>query len=426
VSSVALLVLTAASACAQPGPAGPAPAPPTNPPAAQEEPKLSLVECLRIANERQPAIAAARASLAAHAAAQRGVNELRLPKLLVPDLPIRRQQALRGLDAAQAELYQSEYDTAYAVIRMYYTAVYARQQSEVADNVVRNLRFWQERVKDLVEKEGGGREVNQDTVDRLTIYLRMAESRQAEASVGVERALAALREAMGAGTDCGPFRPADTKMPEPTVTPKKEEVVALALARRGELVQALVAADVMRLEVCAQGRYRLRPLVRTFAATADVHAKSLPTGVSNGEYRPGAVGIEMPANVGGSRESRMEQVQWYRARADSVVEKTRGLITLEAENAYENWVQATRQVNGNREAAEIGRRLAERVRKFRAVANIKQEDILQTDVLAGQAQAAYYESLYHQILALASLERITAGGFNAGIVPSPVTTVPPP
>jgi hypothetical protein len=59
--------------------------------------------------------------------------------------------------------------------------------------------------------------------------------------------------------------------------------------------------------------------------------------------------------------------------------------------------------------------LADRTRNN--VANIKKDDILQTDVLAGQAQAAYNESLYHQIISLANLERITAGGFNAGIVP---------
>jgi outer membrane protein TolC len=386
---------------------------------------LTLIDCLNIAMQRQPTITAARASLDAKLAGKRGVDELRVPRFLAPDLDFRRRQALRGLDAAQAELYQAEYDTAYAVIRMYYTAVYARQQSEVADGVVRDLRFWFDRVSDIVRTQGGSRDLNQDTVDRLAVYLSMAESSQAEATVGVDRALAALREAMGVGTSCGPFQPADIKMPEPTVQPKKDEIVAWALGRRGELVQALVAADIMRLEYCAQGAFRLRPLVRTFAATADIHAKSLPTGLANGEYRPGAVGIEMPANVGGSRDSRMEQVQWYAVRADAVVEKTRGLITLEAENAYETWVQATRQVNSSRGAAEKGRALAERAKRLRGVADIKQEDILQNDVLAGKAQAAYYEALYHQILALASLERITAGGFNSGIVPSPASTALP-
>jgi outer membrane protein TolC len=415
----ALGLLTAATACAQPA----APPPPAAPAAPKPEPpRLSLIDCLRIANERQPTLAAARASLAAHQAAQRGVDELRAPKLLAPDLPIRRKQSLRGVDAAQAELYQAEYDTSYAVIRMYYTAVYARQQFEVAEEVVTGLLFWRDLVARVVQG-GGDPNLNQDVVDRLNVYLKLAEARQAQALTGIERALAALREAMGVGPEFGDFRPLDTRLPVPPVKPDKDVVVALALARRGELVQAIVAADVTRLEVCAQSMFRFRPQVRTFAASSDIHAKSLPTGLRNGEYRPGAVGIEMPANVAGSRESRMEQVRAYGARAESVVEKTRRLITLEAEDAYETWLESERQVEANREAARLSKLLAERTRGN--VANIKKEDILQTDVLAGQAQAAYNEALYHQILSLANLERITAGGFNAGIVPAPAPAAAP-
>jgi outer membrane protein TolC len=185
----------------------------------------------------------------------------------------------------------------------------------------------------------------------------------------------------------------------------------------------MVAADVTRLEICAQSMFRLRPQVRTFASSSDIHAKSLPTGLRNGEYRPAAVGIEMPANVAGSRESRMEQMQAYSARADAVVDKTRKLITLEAEDAFETWLESERQVEANREAARLSKLLAERTRNN--VSNIKKEDILQTDILAGQAQAAYNEALYHQILSLANLERITAGGFNAGIVPAPAVVPTP-
>jgi outer membrane protein TolC len=377
---------------------------------------------LQIANERQPTLAAARASLAARLAAQRGVNDLRVPTLLAPDLPIRRKQSLRGVDAAQAELYQAEYDTSYAVIRMYYTAVYAHQQHQVSEEVVTGLVFWRDLVARIVQG-GGDPNLNQDVVDRLNVYLKLAESKQAQALTGIERALAALREAMGVGTDCGEFRPFDTKLPVPPIKPDRDVIIALALARRGELVQAMVAADVTRLEICAQSVFKSRPLVRTFASSSDIHAKSLPTGLRNGEYRPGAVGIEMPANVAGSRESRMEQVQAYSARADAVVEKTRKLITLEAEDAFETWLEAERQVEANREAARLSKLLAERTRNN--VNNIKKEDILQTDVLSGQAQAAYNEALYHQILALANLERITAGGFSAGIVPAPAVVPTP-
>lgn len=416
VNSIAFLLLgsLAVTASAQPSPA--APAAPTPVPQGDLPPR-SLVDCLRIANERQPTLTAARASLAVKEAAYRGVAELRVPRLLAPDLPIRRQQSCRGLSAAQAELYQAEYDTTYAVLRMYFSAVYARQQFEVADDVVRNIRFWHDRVKDAVATGGGDRDINQDTVDRLAIYVRLAEAKQTEAAVGVDRALAALREAMGLGHDCAPFRPADTKMPELTIVPNQEQIINDALARRGEIMQAIVAADVTKLEIDAQGKLRFKNQARTFAAGSDLHAKSLPTGLRNGEYKPAAVGVEMPGMVAGSRESRQEQLRGYAVRADSVVEKTRILITLEAEDAYQNWLESTRKVQGNREAAKIGKQLADRVRKNRAVGNIKQEDILSTDVLAGQAQAAYNEALYHQILALANLERITAGGFIAGLVP---------
>jgi outer membrane protein TolC len=413
-----LAFLAAASAAAQPEPAVPLLAAPAKP----ELPKLTLADCLRIANERQPTLAAARASLAARQAAQRGVSALNAPKIIAPDLPIRRQQSLRGLDAAEAELYQTEYDTSYAVIRMYYTAVYARQQYEVAEEVVTGLKFWRDLVGRIVQG-GGDPNLNQDVVDRLNVYLKLAEAKQVQGKIGVERALAALREAMGVGSDCGEFRPLDTKLPVPEIKPDRDTIVGLALSRRGELVQATVVADVTRLEICAQQSFRFRPSARTFASSSDVHAKSVPTGLRNGEYKPGAMGAEMPANVAGSRDSRVEQIQAYSARADAVVEKTRQLITLEAQNEFETWLEADLQTDANREAARLSKLLAERTRNN--VANIKKEDILQTDVLAGQAQAAYNEALYHKILSLANLERITAGGFNAGIVPAPAPATTP-
>jgi outer membrane protein TolC len=428
--AVVFLNAFAGPARAQPEPADPAatkpPAQAAAPPAQAAQPTLTLLDCLTISQERQPTIAAARASLAAREAAFRGLSELSPPSFLAPDLPIRRRQSCLGLTAARAELYQAEYDTFYAVIRLYYSAVYARQQLGVTDEVVRNLRFWHERVRDIVENQGGDREINQDTVDRLMVFSRLAESRQAEASAGVQRALAALREAMGVGPDFGPFQPADNRLPEPTVEPVLEQIIPLALARRGEIVQALVAAQVIRLEVDAQGRLRCRSSARTFAAGSDIHARSLPTGMRNGEYKPAAVGIEMPTMVAGNRDARQQQVAAYAGRADAVVEKTRGLITLEAEDAYQEWVESTRKATGSKEAARVARALADRLRRTRGVGNVRQEDLLQTDVLAGQAQAAYNQAVFEQILALANLERITAGGFNAGLVPTPAAPAAPP
>ena len=121
----------------------------------------------------------------------------------------------------------------------------------------------------------------------------------------------------------------------------------------------------------------------------------------------------------------MKQICWYKERACSVVEKTRGLITLEAEDAYFNWKEATDKVAAAREAAKLGKELAERTKRNRGIGNIKEEDLLQNDVLAGQATATYNEALFHQILALANIERITAGGFNSGLVPETVMSAHP-
>jgi len=43
------------------------------------------------------------------------------------------------------------------------------------------------------------------------------------------------------------------------------------------------------------------------------------------------------------------------------------------------------------------------------------EDVVTAQVMASQARSQYNEFLYRQILTLADLERITAGGFCAGL-----------
>jgi hypothetical protein len=159
---------------AQPTPAAPA----SN--GHNAHPKLTLSECLQIAGERQPTIKAARASLCAKQAACKGLFEINAPTFLAPDLPIRRKQCCRGLDAAQAELFQAEYDTAYAVMRTYFTAVYAKQQLEVADEVVNSLSLSQKLVSEIINDPNTGPDVkiNADTLAKLTVYLRIAETRK--------------------------------------------------------------------------------------------------------------------------------------------------------------------------------------------------------------------------------------------------------
>ena len=92
--------------------------------------------------------------------------------------------------------------------------------------------------------------------------------------------------------------------------------------RCGEMVQASVFAQVVCLEVEAQGTSVMQKM-QTFAAGTDIHARQVPQGVHNTEYRPGAVAPEMPTLLVGSKPERMqharasmsERMRWRRPRA---------------------------------------------------------------------------------------------------------------
>lgn len=403
-----------------PAEAAATPAAPAAPAAAQTIPVYTLQDCIRIAYEKQPALAAARASFAAKQATSNGLaNTPNIACLVSPDLKIRKAQAFRGLSAAQAQVLQAECETTYAVTRTYYTAIYARMQFDVASDVVENLKFYRNLVQEII-RAGSDRDINQTTLDRLDIYMNLAQSKRTDAEEGVQRALAALREAMGIGLECSSFQLADLRLPEPAVVPEKCDIVNLALSRRGEMTAVLVAADVVRLEVDAQGKHLFRNRVGTFAIANDIHATPVPPGIRNGEYRPGAIGPEMPVNLVGNRRTRVDTAAAYSSRADAVVAKTRELIALEAEDGFLKWLESSRKVASSREAATVARRLSKNTRDdANRGARIKQEDILMTDVLAGQAIAAYHEAVFHQVIALAGLERLTAGGFAAGLGSNP-------
>src|SRR4051812_31811334 len=124
-SGLAGLALGASLArAAEPAPAAIAPAPAVSSAAAPLV--LDLPGCRKLALEKQPALAAYRAGLTAAQAKAQALEELRLAALVRHDLPLRRQRAAQAVQAAQAQVCQAEWDTLYAVTRLYWTAVYAQ------------------------------------------------------------------------------------------------------------------------------------------------------------------------------------------------------------------------------------------------------------------------------------------------------------
>jgi outer membrane protein TolC len=371
---------------------------------------LTLSECLSLASEYHPRIAAQKQSLAASAESSEALDSMHTPGLLNHQLAVRRQQASLGVTAALAAVDVATQDTLYDVTRSYFTVLYAREQERVAQGVVDRLTGTYETAKKQLDE--GAKDVTSTDVDRTLVYLRLAETRKVEASQGAKRALIALREAVGQRTDCN-IEVVSGKLPESKAQPDRCKVVAAALASRGDLVQARVFADVASLEVQAQGTSRTHR-VQTFASGSDIHVNPVPQAVRGNDYRPGAIGPEMPVQMAGSRSYRMQRASSLQGRADNVVEQTQNLIILEADDAFLRWEEATQQLIPARSAAETAEKLANDVTKdFTLRLKVRVEDVVNIRVLASQARSQYNEALYHQLLALADLERVTGGAFCA-------------
>jgi outer membrane protein TolC len=395
----------------QPAAAAPAPAP------------VCLDELVRLGLERQPSVAAARASLASAEAGRQALDNLGLVSALRHDIPVRRQQACLGVTVAAAGVTQAEWETIYAVTRNYFSTIYAREQQKVAKGLLDTLRTYETSTQQLLKLKGGDPDlkVSKGDVDKLAVTADLFQLRLIEATKGSERAQAALREALGV-EPCFPLLVVG-QLPPLQEVPCRQELINLALARRGEMIQAANGARVVELEVCAQSKVNGLN-VATFASGADLHARPVPQGISNKEYRPGALAIEMPTTLSGHKEDRVQRARDLSARAAAVVDKTRNLIVLETEDAYLKWSEAAEKLQALRQTLQraLGVRKAAEARL--QLGDIGGEDLIRSKTLEVQVQAQYNEALYEQALALAALERITAGGFTPTFRGPPVLVGP--
>ncbi len=387
---------------------------------------LTLPECLKIAFEHQPNIAAAQASLASAETNLRALEQLHVSSLLPGgrELPIRRQQASLAVCIAHSALQQAEFETVSAVERTYVTVLYARAQRKVADDLVTYLQSYYDVAGGKKEERGF-----QLIYKKIAVFLRQAQARRAEAVTGIDRATAALREAMGVGPEVC-FQVAEDPLfaqpPALNAPPCLGDLVQLALARRGEVAQAATAVDVFHLEVDAQAKNCLLPTARTFASGGDIHARGVPPHIEDGTlYRPGALAPEMPPVLVGSKCFRVERAQDLAQRAGSMADKTRNLVALDVEEAYHRLREAQEKLkvhNGAQDAIELEKQVAE---DFRADA-AKVDEVAFNQVVASRAKADYNEAVFQYLLSLVALERATAGGFASGLggVPAPLPHCP--
>ncbi len=375
-------------------------------------PPLTLGECLAIAHDRQPVIRAARHSLRAAEIGYQSLMNLRaFTERVSPDIPVRREQARRGLTLSTAEIQKATQETTQDVTFLYFSYVYAKQSEQTANDVIEQMETYYEVAESIVKS--GVRDpkmkINQFTLYALQNLIGEVKQLRVKASTGRQLALTALKEAMGVEPTFA-FEPATKELPlmlDGTVS--KEQVIADALARRPELAQAAAGVDVFRLEICAQEKVQYGKRVATLASGSDLHTKQVPMAIRNGTYRPGALAPEMPVGLVGNQADRVAHAAELSLRQDVLYEKTVNLVRTEATVAYLNWDAATKRVREAKRRYENGRRLVEDSRAA-AVARQDPELLVNTEALAGKAQADYVEAVLEHIKTLAALERVTAGG----------------
>ena len=380
-------------------------------PAEPQLPPMTLGECLAAAYAQRPAIQAARLSLASAEAGAAATGDLgTLAELLRPDLPVRREQASKGVQVAAAEVQKATQEATQDVLYTYYSYVYARQQEQTANDVIEQLEIFYETAKGFVDAGviDPKIKIDQFTLYRLQNTIGDVRQLRTKASTGKRTALAALRQAMGVDPALE-FVPAAKELPlmlKGTVT--KEQVVADALARRPELAQAAAGVDAFRLEVAAQAALKHSRSAQTLAAGSDLHARVFPAAVRNGEYKPGALAPEMPPNLIGRVEARVARAGALSQRQDALYEESVNLIRLQAETAFYNWEAATERVREAKKKFETGRRLVEESRAA-AIARQDPDLLVQNETLAGKALSEYIEAVYDHVKTLAALERVSGG-----------------
>jgi outer membrane protein TolC len=87
-------------------------------------------------------------------------------------------------------------------------------------------------------------------------------------------------------------------------------------------------------------------------------------------------------------------------------------VALDAEAAFWRWREAATRVEQTRDAAAQGEVMGRALDEAFQVAARRPpiQEVLIDRVVASQAQGAYVQALYQYALALAALERATAGG----------------
>ena len=377
--------------------------------------ELSLGDCIAIALERNPGLRAVRSSQQATGTGLTALNNIgRIGSLLRPDLQIRKEQASRGVIAAAAAVQQKHNEIIHDVTRMYYTAVYAHQQSLIADDVLALIELTVKIAQDQLNSDTPRGMTRPKLIMMQLVGLDEVELLRDKAKNGEARAYAGLRMLMAMQDESFVFRVKDKELPlmKQVDALTQARVVEMALCNRPELALMAAGTDAFRLEVYAQAKVRFSRSVATLASGSDIHSAIIPSANRSPgqEYRPEPTAPEMPPQVHGRPADRVARVKAYSQRADGAYESLRNLIELEATETYLFFKLSQEAMIVGKRKFTRGRDLMTSTQDAVNNPNAPREDIVRGYATAAKAQSDYVESVFQYLLALTALERVTAGG----------------
>jgi outer membrane protein TolC len=434
--------------------------------------KMTLDNCIDLGFQHQPALDAARASLGAAYAGQRALDKMILPRLMMKDFNVRRQQACQGVSGASGSLTQAEWETRYAITRNFFTVQYVRSQREVIDEVLRNLADGRRRAKELFDRGDQDIRITSLDIEALDLQIGLVRTKKSLIEAGELKAFAALREAMGLNYDY-PLEIAPVSLPpavyetkktvieetetmveekdkdgkvrkdkagkiieKKVIEKKKKEVVEYfplykvdkkamiesALANRGEIAQANAGSQVAALEIEAQ-RLVHGLKANTWVIGSDPHAQSIPPALYNGLYRPGALGAEYPAMLAGRKADRLAHAEELYTRSRAVVDKAINLVSLDVEVQYLNLEEAAEGVQSLQGIQKLARDLPGKVQKLNPK-DFTSAAVIQANTTAVLVRTQLNEAMHNHAIALAGLERASAGAFRIYPIPAAPTAEP--
>jgi outer membrane protein TolC len=352
-------------------------------------------------------VLAAHSSLAAAEARYRAICHLRGLAVLERDYQVRKEQSCLGVHIAESGLAQARADAVYCATRTYLGVLYAREQMQLATDV-------NKRLKDMQNATEVNPKVFTDNHKvRIKGYLGLVSERREDAVAGEKRALAALREAIGATDDCH-LQVAPAPLPDLPVTLCCDELVAMAVTRRGDLQQANLAVALTVKEVDAQ-RKHFFPKAPTFAMGGDIHSRQVPEPNYGTEYAPGAIPPEMPPFLVGWRKGRVDTACALESKASYVADKARNLIVLETQEHFFRLEENLAKVESLKKSfGDMQKDLNDEMKKLDEGGKANGDILLSAGELTTQMRLDLNTARYQYLLELAALERVTAGGYCPG------------